>query len=179
MSEALTQVERNGNVETRLGHLWIISLYALWTDEYRPRLAKAHQRSPTDEKYDIFGDLRHLRNDVVHHRGIASADNTGRCVLLGHWFQPGSLIRLEGHHFDEFFRLIPWSDMVIGQTPRGTQGNSNPSASLSLPAGGTSHLPFAEYSGCGTPRTRVDEWASSPSGSGYARKARDSIARQT
>lgn len=114
LSEALKQVRSNGPVETRLGHQWIISLYALWEDEYRPRLAVAHGRSPDDEKYDLLGDLRSLRNDVVHHRGIATSENTGRCVLLRHWFQPGEIIHLEGRHFDEFFRLLPWSDLATG-----------------------------------------------------------------
>ncbi len=113
LSEALTQVEQNGPVETRLGHLWITSLYALWEEEYRPRLAIAHGRSPGDEKYDLFGDLRHLRNDVVHHGGIATTGNTGHCVVL-RWFQPGDVIRLEGRHFNEFLRLIRWSDLAVG-----------------------------------------------------------------
>ena len=34
--------------------------------------------------------------------------------LLRHWFQPGDIIRLEGRHFDEFFRLLPWSDLATG-----------------------------------------------------------------
>jgi hypothetical protein len=49
LSDALTQVERSGPVETRLGHLRTMSLYALWEDEYRPRLAALHGRSPNDE----------------------------------------------------------------------------------------------------------------------------------
>jgi hypothetical protein len=98
LSEALKQVEPNGAVEIRLGHQWIVFLYELWEHEYRPRLAKVHGRPVGDEKYDLLGDLRHLRNDVVHHHGVATSGNTGRCVLLSHWFQPGDLIRLEGRH---------------------------------------------------------------------------------
>lgn len=95
LSEVINQVKKNGPVETRLGHLWIVTLYALWEEKYRPQFAAAHGRSPDDEKYDLWGDLRHLRNDVVHHGGIATAENTGRCVLLRHWFQPGDVIRLK------------------------------------------------------------------------------------
>ena len=115
LSEALKQVEANGPVETRLGHQWIVFLYELWEHEYRPRLAVAHNRALEDESYDLLGDLRRLRNDVVHHRGIATSGNTGRCILLGHWFKFGDIIRLEGQHFDEFFRLFPWSDLATGR----------------------------------------------------------------
>jgi len=118
LSEVISQVKRNGPVETRLGHLWIVTLYALWEEKYRPRLAAAHGRSLADEKYDLWGDLRHLRNDVVHHGGIATAENTGRCVLLRHWFQPGNVIRLKSRHFDEFLRLIPWKDLAVGTNTR-------------------------------------------------------------
>lgn len=114
----INQVKRNWPVETRLGHLWIVTLYALWEEKYRPRFAAAHGRSPADEKYDLWGDLRHLRNDVVHHGGIATAENTGRCVLLYHWFQPGDVIRLKSRHFDELLRLIPWKDMALGTNTR-------------------------------------------------------------
>ena len=82
LSEALKQIEPNGAVVTRLGHQWIMSLYALWEDEYRPGLAAVHGRSVDDEKYDLLGDLRYMRYDVVHHCGIATSGNSGRCVLL-------------------------------------------------------------------------------------------------
>lgn len=112
-SEAREQVRPMGPIEVRLGHLWIISLYALWDSQYRGRLAALHGNQVEEEKYDLFGDLRLLRNDVVHRHGIASAGETGRCVLL-HWFQVGQEIRLESCHLNEFFSRIPWSSLVNG-----------------------------------------------------------------
>jgi len=38
-----------------------------------------------------MGDMRRMRNDVVRHRGIATAANTGKCEEL-RWFQPGDTI---------------------------------------------------------------------------------------
>jgi hypothetical protein len=106
LSEAIRQVQDDGPVEALLGRQWIVSVYALWEDEYRPRLAKARGREKDEEKYPLPGDLRLLRNDVVHHRGIATADNTGRCEVLS-WFQPGEPIRVDGRHFDQFLQLFP------------------------------------------------------------------------
>lgn len=113
LSDAVRQVQDDGPVETLLGWQWIVSVYALWEEEYRPRLAEAHGRTQAEEMYPLLGDLRLLRNDVIHHRGIATADNTGRCEVLK-WFQPDQIILVDGWHFGEFFRLFPWSQMATG-----------------------------------------------------------------
>jgi hypothetical protein len=113
LSEAIKQVQDDGPVEALLGQQWIISVYALWEEGYRPRLAKARGRRKEEEKYALLGDLRRLRNDVIHHRGIATPGNTGRCEVLN-WFQPGQLIQVDGRHFDQFLQLFPWSHMEIG-----------------------------------------------------------------
>lgn len=113
LSEALRQVQDHGPVEALLGRQWIVSVYALWEEEYRPRLAAAHGRRLQDEKYSLLGDLRRLRHDVVHHHGIATADYTGRCEVLG-WFQLDEVIQVDGWHFGEFLRLFPWPQMEMG-----------------------------------------------------------------
>lgn len=112
-SEAIEQTRPHGTVETRLGQQWITLLYSLWEHEYRPRIAAAHNRDPRDEKYPLIGDLRLMRNDVIHHRGVATSSNTGRCEVL-QWFQPGETISLKGEHFEEFIRIFPWPDLVHG-----------------------------------------------------------------
>jgi hypothetical protein len=113
LSEAIMQVQDQGPVETLLGRQWIVSVYALWEEEYRPRLAAAHGRDKKEEKYPLLGDLRRLRIDVIHHRGIATARWTGGCEVLS-WFQPDEVIRVDGRHFGEFLRLFPWSQMEMG-----------------------------------------------------------------
>lgn len=111
LSEAIRQVQDNGPVEALLGRQWIVSVYALWEDEYRPLLAAARGNSNNEEKYPLLGDLRRLRHDVVHNRGVASLRYTVHCLVL-RWFQPGEVIRVDGRHFEEFLRLFPWSQMA-------------------------------------------------------------------
>ena len=113
-SELLWQVAQDGPAETRLGQQWIAYVYAGWQESFRPRLAAAHGCDKGDLRYPVLGDLRHLRNDVVHHGGVATAHNTGRCVLLGHWFAVGDVIRLRDEHFVEFRDLLPWDRMGAG-----------------------------------------------------------------
>lgn len=112
-SQALEQVARNGPVETRLSQQWIVYMFTAWEHEFRARLAAAHGCSPNDLKYPLLGDLRRLRNDVVHHHGVATPGETGKCELLV-WFTPGDVIQLRGEHFAEFVEGFPWDDMSVG-----------------------------------------------------------------
>ena len=52
-----------------------------------------------------MGDLRHMRNDIVHHRGVASADHTGRCRVL-HWQQVDQQISIGLPHVEQFMGLF-------------------------------------------------------------------------
>jgi hypothetical protein len=116
MSAARTQVEPGGPVQTKLGHQWIVFFYSLWEHMYRPRLAAARGRAASEERYPLLGDMRKLRNDVVHHHGVATLANTGRCEVL-HWFKPGEIMRLNIFHLDEFLREFPWQALADGSHP--------------------------------------------------------------
>lgn len=110
MSEAKVQIAKGGPVETMLGQQWIVFLFSGWEDEYRPRLARALGCSPRDLLFPVLGDIRRLRNDVVHHRGVASAEWAARCEVL-HWFTEGEQIRVDTHHLVEFNERFPWAEL--------------------------------------------------------------------
>lgn len=112
ISEALEQVALQGPVEISLDQQFIVFLFSIWEHEYRPRLAVAHG-CPTDSvRYPLLGDLRRLRNDVVHHHGIATRGETGRCEPLEHWFEVGDRIRLSEGRLAELVELFPWEKMA-------------------------------------------------------------------
>lgn len=111
-SEALRQLAHPGPVETRLGQQWIVYVYSAWEHDFRARLAAAYGCPKDAVKVPLLGDLRLIRHDVVHHRGIATQDNTGQCTVLRDWFQPGDAIVLQGHHYEQFMRLFPWIDLA-------------------------------------------------------------------
>jgi hypothetical protein len=110
VSEARIQMGRAGPVETMLGQQWIVFVFSGWDEEYRPRLARALDCSPSDLKFPLLGDLRRLRHDVVHHRGIASAEWAARCEVL-HWFTEGEQIGLDLTHLVEFDERFPWTEL--------------------------------------------------------------------
>lgn len=113
ISEIKVQIADGGELAVRLGHQWIVFLFALWDETYRPRLAAAHGCDKNDIKAPILGDLRRLRNDVVHHAGIATTRNTGKCEVLQGWFQPGDLIVMTGHLYNEFIHAFPWTELAV------------------------------------------------------------------
>jgi hypothetical protein len=63
----------------RLTQQLIVTLYTAWDAEFRRRVAACHGVPDEAVKADFFGDLRLLRNDIVHHRGRASDGGSTRC----------------------------------------------------------------------------------------------------
>jgi hypothetical protein len=110
MSEAKIQTAKGGPVETMLGQQWIVFAFSAWEEGYRRRLADALDCPLDDLRVPLLGDLRLLRNDVVHHRGIASARNAGRCKVL-RWFAEVDEIRLDIHRLAEFKEQFPWTEL--------------------------------------------------------------------
>jgi hypothetical protein len=96
-SELAASVERGGSLERGLLQQWIVATFAKWELAYRPRFAALFGVAENCVRSDLFGDLRHLRNDIVHHGGIATSGNAGRCSVL-HGLVPGDPIHLTNAH---------------------------------------------------------------------------------
>lgn len=66
---------------------WFTHIFAVWEERYRGRLALAHGLTADGERWrrtdlliPLFGDIRTLRNDFVHNKGVA--DESTRNTLL-------------------------------------------------------------------------------------------------
>lgn len=105
-------VKVGGLFDRYLGWLWVTFTYALWEDEYRQRLSDALGYLDKDDlNLPVLGDLRHIRHDIVHHRGVASADHTGKCEVL-QWFAASEDIQINGDHISEFLGLFPFGEIA-------------------------------------------------------------------
>jgi hypothetical protein len=117
-SEALANLVPRGPVDARLTQQWLVALFTAWEHEYRPRLAVAHGLGKdTLLLYNPWGDLRHLRNDIVHHHGIATRNNAGRCRELI-WFSDGEKILLRATHFVALDKAYRWEEMERPPAPQ-------------------------------------------------------------
>jgi hypothetical protein len=89
----------DGSVIRSLGQQWVVTLAARW-GHFRERFARAEGKTPAEIREPIMGDITNMRNDVVHHRGVAARRNTGRCEVL-RWFAPGEPIHVMPIHIVE------------------------------------------------------------------------------
>lgn len=74
---------RKGGANDRaMSRVLLITIYQFWEDHYRQEFARALGKEEKDEiKSDFFGDIRHMRNGIIHHRNRATAD-IRRCKIL-------------------------------------------------------------------------------------------------
>ena len=64
----------NGSNEQQHARAIVVFLFTYWEDEIRPRLAKAKGVALSEIRGDAMGDLRILRNVILHARGILRSD---------------------------------------------------------------------------------------------------------
>lgn len=95
----------DGPLAQRLGQQWAVLVHTQWEHAFRPRLAKEVGLERNDIKEPIFADIGRMRNDIVHHHGIATKKNCGKCEVLK-WFQPGDRILITSNHVSNFMRSI-------------------------------------------------------------------------
>jgi hypothetical protein len=94
--------ERNspgGLNRTALANLIVVSIFSFWEDHYRERVAAELSLEKQALLIPVIGDIRLLRNDIVHHAAIAT-ERIARCEVLK-WFKPGDLIVLTPEQIDE------------------------------------------------------------------------------
>jgi hypothetical protein len=122
MSEAMVQIAPDGPVFNLLGQQWLVFTFTAWEHEFRPRLARANGVDKEVLTYPLLGDLRHIRNDILHCQGIATAEHSGRCEVLGDWVRVGDEITIRGSHVAEFMERFPWDEMAAGPDRQSTSG---------------------------------------------------------
>ena len=99
-----------------LGRQCVVTAYAYWEEYLRVEIGKAAgvlplTARPSENKTrevlnehvvsDFWGDLRYIRNSIVHANGVASSD-VKKCKLLT-WFAPGDPIELTHDRMRQIF----------------------------------------------------------------------------
>lgn len=76
-----------------IGNIILILIYQYWEDVYRPKISKILNIKKSDLKSDLFGDIRLIRNSIIHHNAIAKPE-IKNCKFLK-WFNPGDEIYID------------------------------------------------------------------------------------
>lgn len=147
MSPVMKQGEMRGRVKDGgentllLGNQCLVSAYAYWEEYLRVEIGKAigvlsQDAKAGDEtrkilnehvKNDLWGDIRNIRNSLVHNNGIANSE-VSKCRVIK-WFSPGQPIELSHERMRAIF-------LALGQF-------RNELHTMSLPPPRKLHLPAA------------------------------------
>ena len=95
---------KGGSNHVRAAQLFVVLLYSFWETAHRAKLAEALGLSDPDGlEIPLLGDLRQLRGDVVHHRGILTKKTVTKLSVLS-GFQEGTEIRFK----EEDIEALVW-----------------------------------------------------------------------
>ena len=80
---------------------WIAEVFGIWENRYRKDLKDSLGPNAIRPESEAFGDLREIRNDLLHNNGMASKGHSGKCTTLK-WFRPDQRIVLGTRHVFDF-----------------------------------------------------------------------------
>lgn len=81
-SEIEGAADPEGWLQEWITQAWIALIFSRWEDHYRPLFAKAERVDKNQVTSDVMGDIRNLRNDVIHHNGTAGKNTAKNKFLI-------------------------------------------------------------------------------------------------
>tara|TARA_Y100000815_G_scaffold263082_2_gene277236 strand:+ start:558 stop:1229 length:672 start_codon:yes stop_codon:yes gene_type:complete len=86
-AEKFIQENSLGGINQRqLSYSVIVFIFTYWEDEIRPRLAAASNAELKNVKCEIMGDLRCIRNSILHTKGVFTPEWHKKLVVLKDYF---------------------------------------------------------------------------------------------
>lgn len=104
--EYLDANRSGGSNEQQYSRSILIFLFTYWEDEIRPRLARAKGVEINEVQADIMGDLRTLRNVILHSKSVIRPDKHSSLKLLGDMFQVDKELQFSYEGMHRIFVLI-------------------------------------------------------------------------
>ncbi|MDV6284996.1 hypothetical protein [Rhodococcus jostii] len=97
--------ERYPELQIVLYGQWFTYFHAIWDEQIRKKLAAAHGCKASDILIPFFGDVRLVRNDFVHKKGIA--DKSAETEVLEDWFTRGRPMEISPERMLSLISLFP------------------------------------------------------------------------
>jgi hypothetical protein len=105
-SDYLASNASGGSNEQQHARAIMVFLFTYWEDEIRPRLAAATGAALNDIQAPAMGDLRILRNVILHSRGIIRPDKHASLTVLRDLFVVDEPIVLSYETMHKIFVLV-------------------------------------------------------------------------
>lgn len=84
----------------------VVFIFAYWDEEVRPKLARSICVANKQIRSDIMGDIRLLRNDILHNKSVMSEESHRRLTTIAELFVPGQPIVFYHSTMNEIFKKI-------------------------------------------------------------------------
>ncbi|WP_162625260.1 hypothetical protein [Mycolicibacterium llatzerense] len=118
-------IDRFSPVQQLLYGQWFAYMHSLWDEQYRGRVAAAHGTAPDghpwesrDIRVPLFGDIRRIRNDFIHNKGIV--DEASETEVLA-WFTDGKAAAIKPEQMMSLLTMFPEADLLTVPTRAGQQ----------------------------------------------------------
>jgi hypothetical protein len=108
----LREVSVGGTIHARLTQQLIVTVFTGWDAHHRARIATARGLETDELKSDYFGDLRLLRNDIVHSRGLAKGSVRCTGAVLFRELKTGDLIYLGDDELANLSLKVPYRELI-------------------------------------------------------------------
>ncbi|HEY0123594.1 MAG TPA: hypothetical protein VGC14_17890 [Rhizobium sp.] len=91
----------------------IVFMFAYWDEEIRPQIARIREIEPNELKVDALGDLRIVRNAIVHNKGHLPQADFVKLKVLGDLVQPDERIALSHDEMQQVFARVKQAIAVL------------------------------------------------------------------
>ena len=94
MRHLLENLKPGGEFESQLSKMIVVFIFNLWDDNFRDKIARLFPISKNLVECDLMGDIRLIRNSIIHTDSVIRLTDLERLRLLRHiWpIEPGKLI---------------------------------------------------------------------------------------
>lgn len=105
---------------------WFAYIFAIWEEQFRDRFARFWDAQSetkirrSDIVVDYFGDIRLIRNDFVHNKGIC--DESANTRVLQWNFVKGRPIEIEARQMASLIAFFPKKDLGTPPAPQASSG---------------------------------------------------------
>ncbi|MDE2841782.1 MAG: hypothetical protein OXN21_00215 [Chloroflexota bacterium] len=115
-----TMLDPQGEAEQLAFKGWVVQVYdQIWEANFRNHFKDGYEGDDLIRPLSQpFGDFGHIRNDLVHNKGVAKATETGKCKVLT-WFEPGERMILGMRHVLDFLNQAGFMHQIGGFIPSG------------------------------------------------------------
>ena len=104
--EYIAANDSGGTNEQQLAQALLIFIFTFWEDEIRPRLSISKRVDPKEIESDIMGDLRILRNVILHSKGVIRPDKYKSLKLIQYMFKENEKVYVSYENMHKIFVLI-------------------------------------------------------------------------